>query len=195
MPCIPGWHQYQIISIIKYQSRDICCTRWLACVPWLHMCREFFIIITYGCMSSLRILTSILKSPHLVTHFFCLAHSAVRILVSTSYKAPGSLSAKKKKERKKERKNSKQARREQVGLLYKLSTQTFQKFRTPPSLLRSAEQYSGPAPRARWRLRFLLWYGCLDGGQLQRVRLQCMSAGCVGNCSHFMWNLYPALIL
>ena len=109
MPRIPGWHQYQIISIIKYQSRDICCTRWLACVPWLHMCREFFIIITYGCMSSLRILTSILKSPHLVTHFFCLAHSAVRILVSTSYKAPGSLSAKKKKtERKKEKTASKQ---------------------------------------------------------------------------------------
>lgn len=36
------------------------------------------------------------KSPHLVTHFFCLAHSAVRILVSASYKAAGSLSAEKK---------------------------------------------------------------------------------------------------
>lgn len=60
-------------------------------------------------MSSLRILTSILKSPHLVTHFFCLAHSAVRILVSTSYKAPGSLSVeKKKKERKKQKTASKQ---------------------------------------------------------------------------------------
>lgn len=42
------------------------------------------------------------KSPHLVTHFFCLAHSAVRILVSTSYKAPGSLSAKRKKKKQQE---------------------------------------------------------------------------------------------
>ena len=82
-----------------------------------------------------------------------------------------------------------------MGLLYKLSTQTFQKFRTPPSLLRSAEQYSGPAPRARRRLRFLLWYGCLDEGQLQRVRLQCMSAGGGGDCGGFVVNLFPALIL
>lgn len=122
------------------------------------------------------------KSPHLVTHFFCLAHSAVRILVSTSYKAPGSLSAQEKK---------KTARREQVGLLYKLNTQTLQKFRLPPSLQRSAEQYSGPTPQARRRLEFLLWYGCLDEGQQERVKLPCMSGGCVGNCSHFMRNLYP----
>lgn len=121
------------------------------------------------------------KSPHLVTHFFCLAHSVVRILVSTSYKAASSLSAQKKKK----------ARREQVGLLYKLNTQTFQKFRLPPSLHRSAEQYSGPAPQAHRRLRFLLWYGCLDEGQQERVKLPCMSGGCAGNCSHFMRNLYP----
>lgn len=75
------------------------------------------------------------KSPHLVTHFFCLAHLAVRILVSTSYKAPGSLSAKSKKKQQKK----KTARREQVGLLYKPNTQTLQKFRLPPSLHLSAE--------------------------------------------------------
>lgn len=112
---------------------------------------------------------------------FSCPHSCQHLLQSARQPVSG-----KKKKRKKKTKNSKQARREQVGLLYKLSTQTFQKFRMPPSLLRSAEQYSGPAPRARRRLRFLLWYGCLDEGQLQRVRLQCMSAGCVGNCSHFM---------
>uniref|UniRef100_A0A3Q1GY51 Voltage-dependent L-type calcium channel subunit beta-1 n=1 Tax=Anabas testudineus TaxID=64144 RepID=A0A3Q1GY51_ANATE len=111
------------------------------------------------------------KSPHLVTHFFCLAHSAVRILVSTSYKAPGSLSAKGKKKKKKKR-------QEQVGLLYKLNTQTLQKFRLPPSLHRSAAQYSGPVPGARRRLRFFLWYGSLYEGQWERVKLRCMSGEC-----------------
>lgn len=40
-----------------------------------------------------------LDSLHLMTHFFCLTHSAVRILISNSYKAPGSLSAQKNKKK------------------------------------------------------------------------------------------------
>lgn len=53
------------------------------------------------------------KNLNLVTHFFCLAHSAVHILVSTSYKAPGNMSAESLKKKKKT------ASAEQVGLLYK----------------------------------------------------------------------------
>lgn len=59
-----------------------------------------FVLSDYTCASSLHMVYVIFahfhlyfKSPHLVTHFSCLAHSAVHILVSTSYKAPGSLSA------------------------------------------------------------------------------------------------------
>lgn len=73
----------------------------------LHLLSSPFVLSDYTCAgnfsSSLHMAYVIFahshlyfKSLHLVTHF-CLAHSAVRILVSTSYKAPGSLSAQKKK--------------------------------------------------------------------------------------------------
>lgn len=106
------------------------------------------------------------KSLHLVSHFFCLAHSAVRILVSTSYKCQAACRLKKKKN---------PAQREQVGLLYKLNS--------------SEAQNIGLQAHRTWR--FLLWHGCLNQGQQERVKLLCMSGGCVGNCSHFMRNLYP----
>lgn len=97
------------------------------------------------------------KNPHLMTHFFCLAHSAVRILVSTSYKVPGCLTAiKKRKEKKKKQEENK------WDCYINWTLKHFRSSGCLPSLHRSAEQYSGPSPQAHRRLEFLLWYGCLD---------------------------------
>lgn len=66
--------------------------------------------------------------------------------------------------------------RKGVGLLYKLSTATLQTHGLNRGLHR--------------RCRFLLWYECLHQGQHVRVKLPCRS---VGNCSHFMRNVYPSV--
>lgn len=66
--------------------------------------------------------------------------------------------------------------RKGVGLLYKLSTVTLQTHGLNRGLHR--------------RCRFLLWYECLHQGQHVRVKLPCRS---VGNCSHFMRNVYPSV--
>lgn len=125
------------------------------------------------------------KNLNLVTHFFCLAHSAVHILVSTSYKAPGNMSAESLKKTK-----TKLQVQNKWDCYINSNTLTLQKFRLPPSLRRSTEQYSRLTPQAQKRLKFLLWYGSLDEGHRQRVKLLYMSGGCVGNCIHFMRNLY-----
>lgn len=112
------------------------------------------------------------KSLHLVTHFFCLAHSAVRILVSTSYRAAGSPSAprerqqkknkktKKKQggERKKKRKTAEQGKREQVGLLYKFNTPTFPRVRSPlPRSPVAVLQWAGAAGSQEARVFIVAW--------------------------------------
>lgn len=83
-------------------------------------------------------------SLHRMTHFFCLTHSAVRILISNSYKAPGSLSApEKKKEKRKNIENEKAGRKNKWDCY--ISWKLEQKFRPPPlSQQRSAEQRGGP---------------------------------------------------
>lgn len=77
-----------------------------------------------------------------------------------------------------------------MGLLYKLNTRTLQKFRLPPSLRWTcwAVQRVDSAGSEEARV-----FDCGMGvwKRVIRVELQCMSGGCVRNCSHFMRNLYP----
>lgn len=77
-----------------------------------------------------------------------------------------------------------------MGLLYKLNTRTLQKFRLPPSLRWTcwAVQRVDSAGSEEARV-----FDCGMGvwKRVSRVKLQCMSGGCVRNCSHFMRNLYP----
>lgn len=86
------------------------------------------------------------KNPHLVTHFFCLEHSSVRIFVSTSHKASGSLSAQKRKQ-------------QQENKWDCYINWTFEHFRSSgclPPCAGLAVQYSGSTLQARRRLGFLI---------------------------------------
>lgn len=120
------------------------------------------------------------KNPHLVTHFFCLEHSFVHIFVSTSHKASGSLSAQKRK----------QQQENKWDCYINWTLEHFRSSGCLPPCAGHAEQYSRLC-RLGGGSGFWLWHGCLKEGQQERVELQCMSGGCVRNCSHFMRNLYP----
>lgn len=89
-------------------------------------------------------------SLHRMTHFFCLTHSAVRILISNSYKAPGSLSALK-KYKKKKKDEGKKIENEKAGRTNKwdcyISCKLEQKFRPPPSQQRGEKKPSLGPPR------------------------------------------------
>lgn len=138
------------------ECRGISCTRWMCCLTTY--VQGIFHHHCIRCMSSLYILTSILKA-----HTYWLTSSAWHIQLSAFLSVPPTNHQATCQLKKRERE------REQVGLLYKLDTQTLQKLRLPTLLRCSAEQRSGPVAeglqQARGFFFFLLWHGCLDEGQ------------------------------
>lgn len=125
------------------------------------------------------------KSLHLVTHFFCLAHSAVRILVSTSYRAAGSPSAPRERQQKKQKKknreggkkNPKQPSKKKANKWDCYISSTLQHFRGSGRL--SPFTRSGATVGRRRRIAggsgFYCGMGVWVGGQRERVELRCMS--------------------
>lgn len=146
-------------------------------VVWPHMCRGIFHHRHHN-MAYVIFAHSHLyfkKSLHLVTHFFCLAHSAVRILVSTSYRAAGSPSAPRERQQKKKREKQPSKEKENKWDCYISST--LQHFRGSGRLspfTRSAATV-GRRRGLAGGSGFYCGMGVWMGGQRERVELQCMS--------------------